>query len=372
MTKHFAYYNEIDPYAVQWLKNLIKAGQIMDGEVDDRPIQNVEPKDLEGFTRLHFFAGIGGWDYALQIAEWPENRPVVTGSCPCQSLSSAGKRRGASDERHLWPEFFRIINGIQPQYIFGEQVASPLGRNWLSAVQLDLGSISYVLGATDLPAASVGAPHIRQRLFWMAHPYNPVRRPNPTGKIEEGNGERPSDDIGKSGVTSGVAHASGTELEKWAKHGGQKEGGSSSESTGCGSIIPHPYSTNGMADSDGGRDYGAKGQSDEVQRGQKQDGKENIELGEDGTFDSGLADTDKQRPQRRELRLGEEPRQWETWEDLSFIECTDGRARPTEPGLRPLAHGVPKRASKICAYGNAIVPQVGAAFISAFMEVENG
>ena len=329
MAKHFAYYNEIDPYAVQWLKNLIKAGQIMDGEVDDRPIQNVEPKDLEGFTRLHFFAGIGGWDYALQIAGWPENRPVVTGSCPCQSLSSAGKRRGASDERHLWPEFFRIINGIQPQYIFGEQVASPLGRNWLSAVQLDLGSISYVLGATDLPAASVGAPHIRQRLFWMAHPYNPVRRPNPTGKIEEGNGERPSDDIGKSGVVDG------------------------------------------LADSDGGRDCRAEGQSDEVQRGQKQDGKENIELGEDGTFDSGLADTDKQRPQGRELRLGEEPRQWETWEDLSFIECTDGRARPTEPGLRPLAHGVSKRASKICAYGNAIVPQVGAAFISAFMEVEN-
>ena len=330
MAKHFAYYNDIDPYAVQWLKNLIKAGQIMDGEVDERPIQNVEPKDLEGFTRLHFFAGIGGWDYALQIAGWPEDRPVVTVSCPCQSLSVSGKMRGASDERHLWPEFFRIVNGIQPQYIFGEQVASPLGRNWLSAVQLDLGSISYVLGATDLPAASVGAPHIRQRLFWMAHPYNPDRRPNPTGKIGEGNGERPSDDIGESGVVDGMANTDG-----------------------CG-------------------DYGAEGQPDEIQQCQKQDGKENIEFGEDGTLDSGVADTDEQGPQGRKLRPGCDSRQWPSWEDLSFIECTDGRARPTEPGLRPLAHGVPKRASKLRSYGNAIVPQVGAAFISAFMEVENG
>ena len=62
------YYNEIDPYAAQWLRNLMKAGVISDGFVDERSIQDVAPQDLAGFTRAHFFAGIGVWDYALGLA----------------------------------------------------------------------------------------------------------------------------------------------------------------------------------------------------------------------------------------------------------------------------------------------------------------
>lgn len=63
-----AYYNEIDKYAAQWLRNLITAGLIADGVVDERSIEDVHPNDLREFTQCHFFAGIGVWSLALARA----------------------------------------------------------------------------------------------------------------------------------------------------------------------------------------------------------------------------------------------------------------------------------------------------------------
>ena len=164
-----AYYNEIDPFAAQWLRELIKAGHIAPGEVDTRSIENVEANDLAGFTQCHFFAGIGTWSYALRCAGWPDDRPVWTGSCPCQPFSAAGKRKGTADERHLWPAFFRLIRECRPDTVFGEQVASPDGLAWFDIVSSDLEAEDYACGAVDTCAAGFGAPHIRQRLFWVAY-----------------------------------------------------------------------------------------------------------------------------------------------------------------------------------------------------------
>lgn len=163
-----AYYNEIDPFAAQWLRELIKAGHIAPGEVDTRSIENVAADDLAGFTQCHFFAGIGTWSYALRCAGWPDDRPVWTGSCPCQPFSAAGKRKGTADERHLWPAFFRLISQCRPDVIFGEQVASPDGLAWLDIISSDLEAAHYACGAVDTCAAGFGAPHIRQRLYWVA------------------------------------------------------------------------------------------------------------------------------------------------------------------------------------------------------------
>ena len=163
-----AYYNEIDTFAAAWLRELIADGLIADGEVDERSILDVRPDDLRGFTQCHFFAGIGGWSRALRLAGWPDDRPVWTGSCPCQPLSVAGQRKGHADERHLWPAFHDLIAVCQPATVFGEQVASKLGREWLAGVRADLESSGYACGAADLCAAGVGAPHIRQRLWWVA------------------------------------------------------------------------------------------------------------------------------------------------------------------------------------------------------------
>jgi DNA (cytosine-5)-methyltransferase 1 len=170
-----AYYNEIDPYAAQWLRNLIAAGHIAPGEVDERSIVDVEAADLRGFDQCHFFAGIGGWSYALRLAGWDDARPVWTGSCPCQPFSVAGKRGGVSDVRHLWPEFYRLIAECRPATVFGEQVAGVAGYSWWDGVAADLESEGYAAAAADLGAHSVGGNHCRQRLYWIGANPDSVR-----------------------------------------------------------------------------------------------------------------------------------------------------------------------------------------------------
>ena len=164
-----AYYNEIDKFAAAWLRELIKADCIAPGEVDERDIREVQPSDLAGFEQCHFFAGISGWGLALRQAGWPDERPVWSGSAPCQPFSAAGKRRGFSDERHLWREFFRLIAECHPDTIFGEQVASKDGLAWLDLVASDLEAENYAVGACSTCACGFGAPHVRQRLYWVAH-----------------------------------------------------------------------------------------------------------------------------------------------------------------------------------------------------------
>ena len=161
------YYNEFDPFAASRLERLIAAGLIPKGYVDTRSITDVSAGDLAGYTQCHFFAGIGGWSRALQLAGVPETTRLWTGSCPCQPFSNAGRRRGTDDERHLWPVWRDLIEKCQPSILLGEQVASPAGRDWLSSVRTDLEALGYAVGGADLCAAGIGAPHIRQRLWFV-------------------------------------------------------------------------------------------------------------------------------------------------------------------------------------------------------------
>jgi DNA (cytosine-5)-methyltransferase 1 len=162
-----AYYNEFDPYAAQWLRNLISAGHIAPGVVDERSIEDVIPSELEEFTQCHFFAGIGVWSLAMRRAGWPDDRPAWTGSCPCQPFSAAGKGNGFDDERHLWPSFFHLISECKPSVLLGEQTSSNRAGPWVDLVQDDLEGVGYAFGALAFPAASVGAPIIRDRVYWV-------------------------------------------------------------------------------------------------------------------------------------------------------------------------------------------------------------
>lgn len=206
------YYNEHDAGAAAWLAELVDEGLIPHGPIDTRDIRDVRANDVRGYAQCHFFAGIAGWPLALQLAGWGD-RPVWTGSCPCQPFSSAGKRQGAKDERHLWPEFHRLIRECRPQTIFGEQVASSevvgsqleaafviavqrgdyaranklarrlaqspsfhYWRRWVDGVRADLEAEDYAFRAGVLGAHSVGSPNIRQRLFWLADTQDPGRQ----------------------------------------------------------------------------------------------------------------------------------------------------------------------------------------------------
>jgi len=101
-----AYYNEIEPYCAEWLRNLIKAGHIAPGDVDDRDIKEVSAADLKAYTQCHFFTGVGIWSYSLRQAGWPDDRPVWSGSAPCQPFSAAGKKKGPSVGRWPWCSWF--------------------------------------------------------------------------------------------------------------------------------------------------------------------------------------------------------------------------------------------------------------------------
>lgn len=162
------YYNEHDPKIAAWLRELIRCGHIAHGVVDERNIQEVKADELKDYRQCHFFAGIGGWPFALRLAGVGDDEEVWTGSCPCQPFSQAGKGLGIDDERHLWPDFRNLIGQHRPAIVFGEQVAGAAGRLWLAGVSADLEAAGYRFAAANLCAAGVSAPHRRQRLYWVA------------------------------------------------------------------------------------------------------------------------------------------------------------------------------------------------------------
>jgi DNA (cytosine-5)-methyltransferase 1 len=164
------FYNEIDPFAAAWLRELIKANAIAPGVVDTRSIEDITPYELEQYTQCHFFAGIGVWSYALRQAGWPDEKPVWTGSCPCQPFSPAGEGKGFTDERHLWPAWFHLIQNQRRSIpVFGEQVEKAVRFGWLDLVQSDLEGIGYTFGSVGLPACAIGTPHQRKRRYFVSY-----------------------------------------------------------------------------------------------------------------------------------------------------------------------------------------------------------
>lgn len=316
MSFQYAYYNEHEPFAAQWLRNLIEAKLIAPGYVDERDIQDVQVDDLQGFWQHHFFAGIGGWSYALRLAGWPDDRPVVTGSCPCQPFSVAGSKVGNRDPRHLWPEFFRLIKQQRPRQIFGEQVASSAGLAWFDDVSTDLEGAGYSIGAADLCAAGVGAPHIRQRLYWVAHP--------PKGRLRI-DGSTPGE----------TGHASQCESVGQLDNASKPRGGRNARAVG---EARHIANQSGVASAA-------------------------IPLADTYLGESGY------RKLQRSWRLVQPAKNPLTgfWRSSEWVTCNDGKTRPIEPGSFPLAYGVSARMGRLRAYGNAIVPQVAEAFIRSYM-----
>lgn len=333
------YYNDFDKKACAWLRELIKAGLIPDGVVDERSITDVTADDLRGFTQCHFFAGIGGWARALQIAGWGEDRPVWTGSCPCQPFSTAGKQAGKSDERHLWPAFAKLIAECKPPVVFGEQVESAIKHGWIDDLQADLEREDYAVGFAVLGAHSVGAPHIRQRLYWVANSSKPG--------LERFSGDGDSGDKSRRELQESAGSvAEGCEFSRLADSDRQQRNRARITRAGWGLQSSDSNNADGVANTDGNglqpweRDDKTAGHGDTVTA-------------------AGCND-----------RQGSTCQANSIWATPDWLFCRDGKWRPVESGTFPLANGIPGRVGLLRGYGNAIVPQVAAEFIRAFMEVE--
>ena len=349
------YYNEWDRFAAQWLRNLIDAGQLPEGDVDERDIRDVTASDLNGYTQCHFFAGIGGWPLALQRA-WPTDAPVWTVSCPCQPFSVAGRGGGTDDPRHLWPEFHRLIAECRPPVVFGEQVASLAGREWLAGVRTDLEAMGYAVGSADLCASSVGAPHIRSRLWWVADAVGETVRARPGGMGSKTPTE-PSQGLQRQWTGSDAGHSSQDDGLADAGHGERER---RDALRGAEATAPRPTGT-GAAAAGGGDDDARFRQVDSITA---------------GSASSGVDDSDSERRNGESVRIFERRSRQASaeaagasasgWSDYTEVHCLDGKVRRTEPGVAPLVDGFPGRVEQLRAYGNAIVPQVAAVFIRAY------
>ncbi|WP_116363877.1 DNA cytosine methyltransferase [Enterobacter kobei] len=347
--KTAAYYNEIDPFAAQWLRNLIAGGHIAPGEVDERSIEDVTPDDLRGFTQCHFFAGIGVWSHSLRLAGWPDDKPVWTGSCPCQPFSAAGKGDGFADERHLWPHFFHLISERRPQHVFGEQVASGNANTWFDLVQADLEGMEYAFGLVPFTSASIGAPHIRERAYWVAHASS--RRHD--GRTEtSGQKARPGAGDAISDRVDGMAYSN----NRIGDEGETIRTGRDAILNGCGA---NQLGDANITRLEGlGRNDGAAG---------------------------------RQRATGPVAAAGVHMRALEVngfWRDADWLLCRDGKWRPVEPGTFPLVDGAAarmgrvepgvarvassNRVGRLKGYGNAINAQAAAEFIRAYMGVSYG
>ena len=321
-----AYYNEFDPKAAAWLRELIKQGHIADGVVDERSIEDVTPSDLKGFTQCHFFAGVGVWSYALRSAGWADDRPVWTGSCPCQPFSAAGKGAGFADERHLWPAFHHLISQCRPDIVLGEQVASKDGLGWLDLVHADLEATGYASGAVDLCAAGVGAPHIRQRLWWVGKWLADTRRAqrlwgqDASGfdEVDAGQRQQNSSDDQPCGGNDGMADtASPRQHQRWIRDGRQ-------------------FQRRTLSAQSEGRTQAdcAVGFDEDVGMAQQY-----LPSGPTNGF----------------------------WRDADWLLCRDGKWRPVEPSTFPLAHGAAERVGRLRGYGNAINAEAAQAFVESVM-----
>ena len=380
-----AYYNEIDPFAAQWLRNLIAAGHIAPGEVDERSIEDVTPDDLRGFTQCHFFAGIGVWSHSLRLAGWPDNKPVWTGSCPCQPFSAAGKGDGFADERHLWPHFFHLISERRPQHVFGEQVASGNANTWFDLVQADLEGMGYAFGLVPFTSAGIGAPHIRERAYWVANADSVIsdRRGNvrATGRDEYSDG----DDV--------VWLADAGREHKGSARNKERAGESCWAGKDGGLGNANVTRLEGLSGNDGAA--GREGATGPAAAPGFHDGLANTDNEQHSIAVSGCghehASTGREQNPAASAGLRGDYRPLEVngfWRDADWLLCRDGKWRPVEPGTFPLVDGAAarlgrvepgvarvassNRVGRLKGYGNAINAQAAAAFIRAYMGVQDG
>lgn len=259
---------------------------------------------------------------------------ILTGGFPCQPYSTAGKRKGKEDERHLWPEMLRVIRECAPRYVVGENVRGLV--NWNGGVVFeevcaDLEAEGYSVQPFLLPACGVGAPHRRNRVWFIGHSDN-ARRSDGHGQVQSEDGEvRQRDDGAQSCDPSG-----GTATDP------------------SGSI----------------RRNSKKGANRRFEQDKKREKSAGLEFAGYGRTSNASDTDDGSRPQDA-VRTRRQKLAMLSWSEFPTVPSVCGG----DDGLPKELDGItfPKwRRESIKAYGNAIVPQVAHEIFKAIYLYEQG
>ena len=281
---------------------------------------------------------------------------VLVGGFPCQPFSVAGKRKGKEDERHLWPEMFRIIKEARPSIVIGENVPGIINTQMaLGQCVSDLEGEGYKVQPVVLPACGVNAPHRRYRVFIIAMvDTDNLRLPQHSGEEKEkqvGRTETP--------VMSGGSFMANSGRSEWWQQP-DSLGGSSEGTEAVANSVSRNVET--------GRERQWK-----VRKGHQGEGiSDNVACGSEAAESKNVADsTSSQRHEHEIIKEYGEASSQEILGNGSGIprECTWW---VSEPNVGRVVNGVPNRIQRIKALGNAVVPQltyvIGMSIIKAMQD----
>jgi len=267
----------------------------------------------------------------ITAVDWSgvERVDVLAGGFPCQPVSNAGKRLGTDDVRWLWPEFARAIRALRPLYVLVENVAALLGRGF-GEVVTDLAALGYDAEWDCIPAAAVGAPHLRDRLWIIAHARSEQHEGGGLEKQGAGAARLPSADSSQGGRGP-------SELDV---HAGQ------SNSDGRSTLLADPECQSVR----GRHSLGGASRAREGERSQRQR----------VWIDARAGGSDVADPDGARHSLTRDTGTIGTSSPGIFEGSTLDRDSwwATEPNMGRVAHGVPHRVDRLRSLGNAVVPQV--------------
>ena len=238
---------------------------------------------------------------------------IISGGFPCQPWSVAGKQGGTADDRNLWPEMFRVIGELRPRWVVAENVPNLDAMGYLDVAIDDLESIGYEVRPVEIPAAGVGAPHLRRRIWIVAYARSIG---NPAGITDQTTGEE----------------------------------GNSTESINGSEDVSDAFCLN----DDDGR-HGTSPICREQRRSAELSGGEET-----------MADTGGERLPITEQEALQGSRRGQ--EGGSVAECGWWSV---EPDVGRVAHGVPSRVDRLKGLGNAIVPQIAEIIARIILNIDS-
>ena len=254
---------------------------------------------------------------------------VICGGFPCQPFSHAGKRGGKDDDRDLWPEMLRVIREVQSPWVIGENVAGFINME-LDRTLSDLEDEGYACQTFDIPACGVGAPHIRHRVWIVAHAESKRKRSRQQSKRNERAGSKFVESNGSGGDTiygsetkpEAMAHADSERFQEQRR--------------------PEPDAEEHGAIECGSRSIRGPDEQERHQEGGEATGRDSEGTGPD------VGHSNRNRCDQRGQGIA--------------ATGSDGVVRANrwepEPPVGRVAHGIPSRVDRLKSLGNAVVPQI--------------